>query len=94
MAEGKGSGQPWRSGWGVMAGAEGDPGDLRGEPAGLGRRRKGWGCRGRVKEEPAALPFPKVAGGRWGEVGAEARVASPPGLPGTVGLPERQDFQA
>ena len=28
-------------------------------------------------------------GGGWGEGGAEARVASTPGLPGTVGLPER-----
>lgn len=25
--------------------------------------------------------------------GAEARVANPPGLPATEGLPERQDFQ-
>lgn len=63
MAEGKGSGQPRRSGWGVMAGAERDPRDLRGEPAGWGRRRKGWGCRGRVMEEPAARPVPEVVGG-------------------------------
>ena len=46
-----------------MAGAERDPRDLRGEPAGWGRRRKGWGCRGRVMEEPAARPAPEVVGG-------------------------------
>lgn len=58
-------GSPWRSGWG-RAGAERDPGDPRGEPA-VRRRRKGLGCRGRVKEEPAAPALHKVGAG--GEVG-------------------------
>ena len=59
MAEGKGSGQPWRSGWGVMAGAEGDPGDLRGEPPihALGNRYTNLDSERTLQEPTNHFPF-------------------------------------
>lgn len=53
----------------------------------MGEKEKGVGVQRAGHGGTSCMALSR--GGGQGEGGAEARVASPPGLPGTVGLPER-----